>query len=291
MKTFTKALLIAALSAGWISAFAQLNFKDEKLKLLDELISISKNDIKSVLKEKGYSLKESADMNGSSMYRFANSSNKQNIALAYINKNKPYGITLETQNSISGAESELKENRFQKVDNSDNEYKKEGYKNFYRVYSDKEENSIMMLTQEYYETIPSKSDRPVTYSKMKDLLGLNNQSVKKSLSNKKYYYQQDMDEKDGRLNYEYFSDQDFDLDVKIAFDAGNSVGIEVDGITKEEYNAFESWAKTNNFIKGESSGLTTKQVIWKSKDMMAVFRYAIGYGDNTPISIGLYNFN
>lgn len=61
MKSFSLQLLFFIFSSCLTLAFVQSGFKDKNLQLLEEIVTVSQNDLKSFMQKKEFSFKNSSD--------------------------------------------------------------------------------------------------------------------------------------------------------------------------------------------------------------------------------------
>lgn len=262
MKSLSLKSLFIILCASINFTFAQSTFKDKYLQFLEETAVVSQNDIKSFMKKKGFSLEDSADKFDSKMFSFKNSSD-QSVMVAYTNTGKLYAVNFSIKGYMDEAEDELESKQFKMQDKL---LKKNGYKYFFLIDEYKDSTSAMLFTDQHNFNKPSENDRLVTVDKLKEVLGQSNKSVQKTLAQKKYFYDDSMDdEKDGRKE-EVFIDVDYETEIVVSYKNGKSFIVEVDNITTDDYNNVLKWLKSNKNEK-----MKPETAMFKTRDSWDIF--------------------
>lgn len=257
MKPQTLQLFFTILSSCFALMFAQSSFKDKNLQFVEEIASVSQNDIKSYMKKKGFSLEDSDNKFNSKLFAFTNSSD-QNAVIGYTDAGKLYSVYLSVKENISAAESELKSQQFKEEDDL---FKKSSYKYSFSTYKSTDGNSLTLFTDEINTVKPSKNDRLVTVDRLKEVLGQNNKSVQKILVQKKYFHDESLDDEEDGRSEEVFIDIDYETEIVVTYKSGKSFIVETDNITEEDYNNVLQWLKSNRNEKME-----TERAFLKSRD-------------------------
>ncbi len=144
---------------------------------------------------------------------------------------------------------------------------------------------FLMLSQ-----ITFAQDRPVTVNKLKALIGYNEKDVKKELKSKKYLYDEDDTDENGRY-HQYFTDENYDNEIDILYMDTISRGAGFEGMTETEYDQLITWLMANGFyLKTKGAGGTERQDLWedKNEDWRLVTTY-ITWPEFKPLRIMLYH--